>query len=565
MSNTDSSGPDPESTQPILTEDQIERFRPYGTEEEVSPGDVLIEQGEQEADFFVVLGGQIEVFRRRSKVQKEVLGVVGRGQFGLMDVLDERPAHATAIVREPGRVLRLSPDCLRRVVADTTDLGDLILRTFLTRHTRTLSEERSDEIQIIGSRFREETHRIKGFADRNEIPYAWLDPDRDEGAERTLSRLDVPPEETPIVIVRGEEVLHQPSDAELARAVGIAPPSLPAETVDLVVVGGGPAGLAASVYGASEGLSTICLEAEAVGGRAGTTTKIENYLGFPTGLSGQELARRARLQARKFGARIAVPERAAALHRADGHYAVDLVEGTRTTEGEQLLGRSVLIATGADYRRLPLDRLEAFEGSGVYYAARGMQAQICSGKNAVIVGGGNSAGQAALFLSDKADTVHMLLRSGDLTKSMSRYLVDRVRKAEDVTVHLHTEAVELHGDDHLTAVTTENNQNGTRARIETPALFSFIGATPCTEWLQQSDKADAPVALSENGFVLTGRALPGPTNGTQERVPHFLETSRPGVFAAGDVRSGSVKRVASAVGEGSMSVKLVHEFLAQIP
>ncbi len=564
MSNTGSDGPDPESTQPVLTDDQIERFRPYGTEEEVSPGDVLIEQGEQEADFFVVLGGEIEVFRRRSKVEKEVLGVVGRGQFGLMDVLDERPAHATAIVREPGRVLRLSPDCLRRVVADTTDLGDLILRTFLTRHTRTLSEERSPEIQIIGSRFREETHRIKSFADRNDIPYTWLDPERNESGERILSRLEVPPEETPIVIVRGEEVLRRPSDAELARTVGIAPPSLPAETVDLIVVGGGPAGLAASVYGASEGLSTICLEAEAVGGRAGTTSKIENYLGFPTGLSGQELARRARLQARKFGARIAVPERAGALHRADGHYAVDLVEGGQTTAGEHLLGRAVLIATGADYRQLPLDRLEEFEGSGVYYAARGMQAQICEGKNAVVVGGGNSAGQAAIFLADKADTVHMLLRSGDLTKSMSRYLVDRVRRADDVEVHLHTEAVALHGTEHLTAVTTENNQDGTRAQIDTPALFSFIGAEPCTEWLRDAGASGALLATDDNGFVLTGKALTDDERGN-DHSPEFLETSRPGVFAAGDVRSGSVKRVASAVGEGSMSVKLVHEFLARIP
>ncbi|MFB6286233.1 MAG: FAD-dependent oxidoreductase [Candidatus Bipolaricaulia bacterium] len=547
---------------PTLTDEQIEQLRPYGTEESVSTGDVLIEEGERGADFFLLLEGEVEVFRRRAGEKTESRRG-GRGQFGLLDTLDERPAGGTVVVREPGRVLRLTPDCLRRVVAETADLGNLILRTFLARHALSLTEEHAG-IQIVGSRFSEATHRIKGFASRNDIPYTWLDPDRDEGAERVLSRFDVPPAETPIVIVRGEEVLRQPSNAELARAVGIAPPSLPGETVDLIVVGGGPAGLAASVYGASEGLSTICLEAEAVGGRAGTTSKIENYLGFPTGLSGQELARRARLQARKFGARIAVPERADALHRADGHYVVELAGDDETAKSGRLRGRSVLLATGAEYRRLPLDRLEEFEGSGIYYAARGMQAQICEGKNAVVVGGGNSAGQAALFLSDEAETVHMLLRGGDLTKSMSRYLVDRVRKAEDVTVHLHTEAVELHGDDHLTAVTTENNRDGTRTQIDTPALFSFIGATPCTGWLRDADDSPAPVALDENGFVLTGTALPTGA-GRDDHAPAFLETNQPGVFAAGDVRSGSVKRVASAVGEGSMAVKLVHESLARIP
>ncbi|MFB6278938.1 MAG: FAD-dependent oxidoreductase [Salinibacter sp.] len=554
MTSLDSEDGAPDSMQCRLTEEQIEQLRQYGREEAVSAGEILVEEGEWDADVFVVLEGEVELYQQRGD-EKTTLGTGRPGQIGLLDVLDERPALGTVVVSEPGRILRLTPECLRTVVAETSDLSDLLLRTVLMRQSKMQSRGEVG-LQIVGSRFSEATHRIKGFASRNDLAYTWLDLEDDETAEQVLQRLEVPPDDTPIVILRGEEVLRRPSNAELARATGVAACSLPEEVVDLIVVGGGPAGLAASVYGASEGLSTVCIEEEALGGRAGTTSKIENYLGFPAGLSGQELARRARLQARKFGARLAVSERATGLHRADGHAVVEL------SGDEALAGHAVLIATGAEYRRLPLDRLDEFEGAGVYYAAREMQAQMCSGEAVVVVGGGNSAGQAALFLSDTAAQVHMLLRSGDLTKSMSRYLVDRVRKADDVTVHLHTEATELHGDDHLTAVTTENNQTGSRSTIETPALFSFIGATPCTEWLRAPDGSDSPVALGENGFVLTGDSLPDTASETtSEHSSHFLETSRPGVFAAGDVRRGSVKRVASAVGEGSMTVKLVHNYL----
>jgi thioredoxin reductase (NADPH) len=373
---------------------------------------------------------------------------------------------------------------------------------------------------------------------------------RPYGTEET-----VPPNEVLVVVVRGEQVLRRPSNPELAGALGLDPGSLPDEVVDLVVVGDGPAGLAASVYGASEGLSTLCIETEAVGGQAGASSKIENYLGFPTGLSGTELARRAKLQAKKFGVRPVVPRRATDLRREDGYYAVELSWGNRVT------GRSVLMTTGAAYRRLPLDQLSEFEGAGVYYGITHMEANLCTDEEIVIVGAGNSAGQAALFLSEEAETVHMLLRSGDLTKSMSRYLVHRVRQVQNIRVHLHTESTALHGDDHLISVTTENNQDGSRTRIETPALFSFIGATPCTNWLEGA------VALDEDGFVLMGQSAqaawaPGNSTSRRDRTPHFLETSRPGVLAARDVRSDSIKRVASAVGEGSMAVKLVHEFLA---
>jgi thioredoxin reductase (NADPH) len=543
-----------QTAQPTLTDDQIDRLRPYGTEEIVAPDEVLVEEGASDVDFFLILEGRVDVLKQQGTDQK-LLATKGRGHFtGDVDVLGKRPSLASAAAREEGRVLRLGPDSLNEVVATMSDLSDLILRAFLTRRALILSEDHPG-LQIVGSRFSEATHRIKSFASRNDLPYMWHDVERDEDADRVLERFDVAPEETPIVIVHGEQVLRRPSNPELADALGLGPGALPDDVVDLVVVGGGPAGLAASVYGASEGLSTLCIEAEAMGGQAGASSKIENYLGFPAGLSGTELARRAKLQAEKFGARLVVPRRARDLHREDGYYAVEL------SNGDHVTGRSVLVATGAEYRRLPLDRLSEFEGAGVYYGATHMEANLCTGEEIVIVGGGNSAGQAALFLSEEADTVHMLLRSGDLTKSMSRYLVNRIRQTEAIRVHLHTEPVALHGEDHLTAVTTENNQDGSRSRIDTPALFSFIGATPCTDWIEDA------VALDEDGFVLTGRALqttdaPATGSHVRDRAPHFLETSRPGVLAAGDVRAGSIKRVASAVGEGSMAVKLVHEFLS---
>ncbi len=554
MTSVDAEEKSSDSIQCQLTDEQIDQLRRRGTEETVSEGDILVEEGEMEADFFVILEGEVKMYQERGG-EKTVLGMGHPGQVGLMDVLDERPALATAVVSEPGRILRLSSEQIQQVVAEASDLSDLLLRVFLMRQSKMLAQGEVG-LQIVGSRFSEATHRIKAFASRNDLPYTWLDLEEDEGAEQLLRRVEIPPDETPIVILRGEEVLRRPSNAELARAAGIAACSLPEEVVDLIVVGGGPAGLAATVYGASEGLATVCVEEEALGGRAGTTSKIENYLGFPSGLSGRELARRARLQARKFGAQLAVSERAVGLRRPDGHHVVEL------SGDETLAGRAVLIATGAAYRRLPLDRLDEFEGTGVYYAAREMQAQMCTGEDVVVVGGGNSAGQAVLFLSEAADQVHMLLRSGDLTKSMSRYLVDRVRKAHNVTVHLHTEATELHGENHLAAVTTENNQDETRTTIETPALFSFIGAAPCTDWLQAPDDEKSAVALGEKGFVLTGTALESaPAESPSGRSPHFLETSQPGVLAAGDVRNGSIKRVASAVGEGSMAVKLVHNHL----
>ena len=544
---------DKQTAFPTLSPDQINRLRPHGVEGAVESGDVLFEAGEKDFDFFVVLEGAIEIVNPSTETPTRVT-VHEPGEFtGDVDMVGGRSSLVTANVKTPGRVLRIPPEILKQVIAKMPDLSDVILQAFLTRRALLMDQEQTG-LQIVGSRFSEATHHLKGFAERNDLPYTWLDLERDEGAEALLRRLDVPTSDTPVVVVRGEEVLRAPSTSELAHHMGLGSCTLPTTAHDLVVIGGGPAGLAASVYGASEGLSTLCLDATGIGGQAAWSSKIENYLGFPSGISGAKLASRARLQAEKFGAEVAAPRRATGLGLEDGRYAVHL-------EGEErVLGRTVVIATGAEYRKLPLDRRPEFDGAGVYYGATRMEAQLCENEEVVLVGGGNSAGQAALFLSEAASVVHMLIRGGDLGKSMSRYLVDRIRQTDAVQVHRHTEATALHGDDRLEAVGVEHNKTGDEQRISTPALFSFIGAEPCTEWLKGDIETD------EHGFVRTGTDLQGSLSAesfsARSRDPFFLETSEPGIFAVGDVRASSIKRVASAVGEGSMAIKLVHQFLS---
>jgi thioredoxin reductase (NADPH) len=410
--------------------------------------------------------------------------------------------------------------------------------------------------RIIGSRFSPDSRRLREFAARNRLPHRWIDLEQDKEAEALLRALGVSPEETPVVIWRGKHVLRNPSNAELARAVGLRSPASPATICDLVVVGAGPAGLAASVYGASEGLETVALDAMATGGQAGTSPRIENYLGFPSGISGAELAERATLQAKKFGARVSVPAQATGLEDRGEHHVVMLDDG-KTVEG-----RTVVIATGARYCKLPVPRIEKFEGAGVYYAATQVEAELCRDDPVVVVGGGNSAGQATLFLARHASNVHLLIRDEDLGKSMSRYLADRIEHSSGVDVMRNTEVREVVGDESLEAVVVENNRTGERRTIAARALFVFIGAEPHTRWVGDH------VALDERGFILTGQdAAHAAGNGAWEdlgRPPLLLETSCPGIFAVGDVRATSIKRVASAVGEGSMAVRLVYEHLEHI-
>ncbi len=563
---------------PRLTDEQIEALSRYGQTQETRKGDVLFDVGDAAYDFVIVLSGEVEIIEQAGE-EEHVLAVDREREFiGEIGMISGQAAFLLARVSEAGRVLRLSSQSLKDVVAEEPALSDLILRAFMARRGL-LQVGASATLQIVGSQYSPDTLRLRSFASRARLPHRWVDVDSDKGAEALLCSFGVRVEETPVVIWQGEEVLRNPSNAALADLVGMDAGREPAagELFDLVIVGGGPAGLAAAVYGASEGLRTIVLEAEAVGGQAGSSSKIENYPGFPAGLSGADLATRTVVQATKFGARISAPRRATGLKRENGHFVVDTDVGTdrgvsfnvESDEGRinhratGICARSVLITTGARYRKLPLERLSAFEGAGVYYAATEVEAIGCSDAAVVVVGGGNSAGQAAMFLSERAGKVHLICRGTSLERSMSRYLVARVRHNSKIEVHLSAQVCALRGDESLDEVEVEETESGNRRKIESPAVFVFIGADPYTAWLRKKDGGG--IVLDEKGFVVTGREVTRTEAGPWadlNRQPYLLETSWPGVFAAGDVRADSTKRVASAVGEGAIAVKLVHQHLA---
>jgi len=543
---------------PTLTGEQIGVLRRYGEVRETREGEILFKEGDPSYDFYVILSGEVEIIENFGE-ESRTIARHGAGRFlGEMNMFTGQAVYLTARVREGGEVLVVPAERLRRIVAEEPDLSEIILRAFLLR--RSILMGMGAGLKVVGSRYSEETLRLREFAARNGIPHAFIDLEEDESAEALLRCFGVAPTETPVVIWRGGEVLRNPSNEGLARAIGLGVELLPDETYDLIVVGAGPAGLAASVYGASEGLSTLVLEAVALGGQAGTSSRIENYLGFPAGLSGSELANRAMIQADKFGARTAVPREATSLSRENGFYRVGLSGGGE----EEVVGRSVIIATGARYRRLSVPRLREFEGVSVHYAATEVEARTCSNDAVAIVGGGNSAGQAAVFLSGYARKVYLLIRSDDLGKGMSRYLADRVQRTQNVEVLLRTEVEELLGEGgRLRRVVARVGTSGERRTLDARALFVFIGAEPYTGWLRDT------LLLDDRGFVLAGRdldpsALDPEVWAGLSREPFLLETSLPGVFAAGDVRSGSVKRVASAVGEGAMAVRFVHQHLAEV-
>jgi thioredoxin reductase (NADPH) len=538
--------PDLNGAFPRLSEDQIGMLAQHGERRPVQPGDVLFREGDRGYDLFVVLEGKVAVISGAGGNRERVIAVHGPGRFlGELSLLTGKAALFTAVVREAGEVLAVPVEHLRELIAQDSGLGDLILRAFLLRREMLIGLGAG--FTIVGSRYSPDTRRLRDFCARNRLPYEWLDLEQDRDAEALLRGLGVSPEETPVVIWRGREVLRNPSNAELARMIGLRVPTSPDELADLVVIGTGPSGLAASVYGASEGLRTVALDAVATGGQAGTSSKIENYLGFPAGISGAELAERATIQAEKFGARISVPSEATSLREQDGHHVVGL------DDDEPVSARTVVIATGVRYAKLPVPRIEQFEAASVYYAATIMEARDCTGDPVAVVGGGNSAGQATMFLSRYASPVHLIVREADLGEHMSRYLIDRIERTPTVQVHLHTEVRELIGEHGiLEGVVVEDNQSGERSSLDARMLFVFIGAAPHTRWLGDQ------LALDDHGFILTGRQA---ARSAGEYEPQLLETSRPGVFAVGDVRSGSIKRVASAVGEGSMAVRLAYEHL----
>ncbi|MGP4058801.1 FAD-dependent oxidoreductase [Mycobacterium sp. 4D054] len=544
--------PDLYGAYPRLDHDQIAALATGGGRRAVDAGETLIREGDRSDYLFVILRGMVAVITTDEAGGRHVMRVHGPGRFlGEMGDLEGQPAFYSAEVVETGDVVVVPVERVRALVAHDPVLRDLILRAYLLR--RSLLIQEGTGLRIIGSCFDPHTSRLREFATRNRLPHRWIDLERDRQAERLLGRLGVSCQQTPLVIWAGE-VLRNPTNTELARRVGIPVPDTVPTEVDVVVVGGGPAGLAAAVYGASDGLITSAMERIATGGQAGSSPGIENYLGFPAGISGADLTERAGLQAGKFGARIVVSAEAVRLESDGGHHLVHLAD-----QGS-VAARAVVVATGARYRRLTVPGIEAFEGNSVYYAATVHEALTCGTGPVVIVGGGNSAGQAAVFLAARAVRVYVLIRSDDPNNDMSRYLVDQIQQHPRVTLRTCTEIREVHGhgDGVLTSVVAEDNRSGERICIQTRALFVFIGAVPNTSWLAGT------LELDDHGYVSTGPAAPySEADRGQRRMhrqPMMLETSRPGVFAAGDVRSGSVKRVASAVGEGAMAIRQIHEY-----
>jgi thioredoxin reductase (NADPH) len=542
--------PDLAGAFPRLSDPQIEALGRHGERRPTKRDEVLFRQGDEHCDFIVILEGKVAIVEE-SDGDDRVISVHGPGRFlGELNVLTGQAAFVTAVVVEAGSVLVVPVTRLREIVTQETALGDLILRAYLIR--RSILIGLGTGLRIVGSRYSPDTRRLREFAARNRLPHRWIDLETDEVAEALLRELGVPPDETPIVIWRGHDVLRNPSNEELGRVVGLRT-QISQETIfDLVVVGAGPAGLAAAVYGASEGLTTVTLEAVATGGQAGTSPRIENYLGFPSGISGGELADRAAIQAEKFGATVSVPAEATALERGDGRYVI------RVGDGSAVAARTIVIATGVHYRKLPVPGIEEFEGTSIYHAASLAEAQLCRGEPVAVVGGGNSAAQAALFLADFASRVYLIVRADDLGNGMSRYLADRIERNANISVLLDTVVCELVGDGTLEAVVVEANRSGERRRIDARAMFVFVGVEPRTRWLGDE------IAVDDCGFIVTeaeaANMLREPWRDVDRR-PLPLETSLPGVFATGDVRSGSVKRLATAVGEGSMVVRLLHEHL----
>jgi thioredoxin reductase (NADPH) len=533
---------------PRLGSEQRARLRAAGMVRAVQSGEILFREGDAAYDFFLVESGAVTIVQGYGH-ENRIIAVHGAHRFlGEVNLLTGARPYLSAVIRDAGEVIQVPAARFVELVANDEELSNIVLRAFLAR--REILIDIGAGVKLVGSRYSRCTHRLREFLVRNRVPFQWMDLEDDEEADAVLRALGICAAETPVVI-SGEGVLRNPSNAEVAKLIGFGSGGAAPPMCDLVIVGAGPAGLAAALYGASEGLDTQVIDKIAFGGQASTSARIENYLGFPTGISGGELAERAILQARRLGARMVVPAKAVGLTADNGHYAIELADGSVVN------GRTLIVATGAQYRKLELPQLDRYEGVGVYYAATQAEAHMCAGDPVVIVGGGNSAGQAAMFLSQRSASCRLMIRGGDLSKSMSRYLIDELENRPQVELTTYTEIVELKGEPALEAVVVVDSRTGERRELEAKALFVFIGADPHTDWLH------GHVAMDEHCFLITGRDLEGDQlDAHEDRRPLFLETSRPGIFAVGDVHSGSIKRVASAVGEGSMAVKLVHQRLA---
>jgi thioredoxin reductase (NADPH) len=538
---------------PRLDSAQMETLRAAGRTMRLETGEILYSPGELDYDLIVVVTGCVEIVDAIDTPHERVLVSYGARQFaGELNLITLEPTLLSARVAQAGEAISVSREALKGVISRDTRLGDLITNALVSR--RAIIIEAESGARLIGHGGDPGTRELREFLTRNRVPHRFIDLDGSDLSApapdgRPLAEDDLP------MLTTGNKVLRAPTILEAATALNLRAPNKTAKKAwDTLIVGGGPGGLGAAVYAATEGLSTMMIDSTALGGQASTSSRIENYLGFPAGISGSELAERAIAQARRFGLRTAVPERALSLRHEDSRYVVAL------DSGDELAARTVVLATGAAYRQLPVDGCARLNGAGVFYAATLVESRMCGSGAVVVVGGGNSAGQASIFLSGTAEKVHLLLRGGDLGASMSNYLVEQIESIENIEVLLHTEVREIHGDVALTGLVVEETRAGERRDLDVGGLFIFIGADPCTEWL------DGQLAKDDDGFLLTGGDLDvthldvDPINGGRPSMP--LETSLPGVFAVGDGRTGSIKRVASAVGEGSMSVRLVHQYLA---
>jgi thioredoxin reductase (NADPH) len=537
---------------PALTTAQLARVASHGQSRPTRAGEVLLEAGNEHPRIFVVASGEVEVVAV-SGADATLIATLRPGQFsGELNVISGRRSMATIRAAAAGEVIELDREHLLPLVQTDSELGDILMRAFILRRLELIAQHIGDVV-VLGSSHSSGTLRIKEFLTRNGYPHAYLDVERDPGVQELLDRFHVAVAEVPVVICRGEVVLRNPDNEQIAECLGFNEAIDQVHVRDLVVVGAGPAGLAAAVYGASEGLDVLVLESNAPGGQAGSSSKIENYLGFPTGISGHELAGRAYNQAQKFGAQIMIAKGASRLLCERKPYAIAI------GGGERVAARAVVIATGAEYRRLNVEGCSAFEGTGVYYGATFIEAQLCRGEEVIVIGGGNSAGQAAVFLAQNAKCVHMLVRGTSLADTMSRYLIRRIEEHASITLRTCTEIVALEGAERLERVRWRDNQTGAIENRDIRHVFVMAGAIPNTRWLGEC------VALDPKGFIKTGSDLsPADLSAAHwplSRLPHLLETSLPGVFAVGDVRSGNVKRVASAVGEGSIAIASVHQVL----
>ena len=538
---------------PTLTAAQIRRIADHGRTRSVRSGELLVEQGDKNIPIFVVVAGELETVRP-SGTHEMLITTVLPGQFtGEVNILSGRRALNRIRARQPSEVIEVSRDKVLDLVQTDADLSQLLMRAFILRRAELFAQGIGD-VAVVGSGHSADTLRIKEFLTRNGHPYSYVDLDRDADVQSLLDQFHISVSDIPVVICRGETVLRNPTNLDLANCLGFNQPVDQAQVKDLVIVGAGPAGLAAAVYGASEGLDVLLLEMYSPGGQAGSSSRIENYLGFPSGISGNNLASRAYLQAQKFGVQMLLCT-GTRLTCDRKPYVVELDNGSR------IPARTIVIATGAKYRRLAIENLEKFEGAGIYYGATFVESQLCKDEEVIVVGGGNSAGQAAVFLADSAKHVYILVRSDGVAGTMSRYLIRRIEETPNISLLSHTQVVALDGGDHLAHVTWRCNKSGKIEEKNIAHVFVMTGAVPNTNWL------DGCVVLDSKGFIKTGPDLPAEdlisAKWPLARRPYLLETTLPGVFAAGDVRSGNIKRVASAVGEGSIAISFVHQLLRE--